>query len=51
MDESITGHVSTHCNLADLALQPRGSRNKVLPGGQKRDGFIGLILYDLTAYD
>jgi hypothetical protein len=44
MGESITGHVSTHCNPADIAT-------KSLPGGQKRDGLIGLVLYDLTDYD
>jgi hypothetical protein len=44
MEESITGHVSTHNNPADIAT-------KVLPGGQKRNGLIGLVLYDLTDYD
>jgi hypothetical protein len=44
MNESITGHVSTHANPADVAT-------KVLSGGQKRDGLIGLVLYDLTDYD
>jgi hypothetical protein len=44
MGESITGHVSTHNNPADIAT-------KVLPGGQKRNGLIGLVLYDLTDYE
>ncbi len=44
MNESITGHVSTHANPADVAT-------KVLSGGQKRDGLIGLVLYDLTDND
>jgi len=44
MGESITGHISTHVNPADICT-------KVLPGGQKRDGLVGLVLYDLTDYD
>ena len=44
MGESITGHVSTHKNPADIAT-------KVLPGGQKRDGLVGMLLYDLTDHD
>ncbi len=44
MGESITGHVSTHANPADIAT-------KVLPGGQKRNHLISLILYDLTDHD
>ena len=41
MNECRTGHVSTHHNPADICT-------KVLPGGQKRDGLIGMVLYDLT---
>jgi hypothetical protein len=41
MGECLTGHVSSVDNPADLAT-------KVLPGGQKRDGLIGQVIYDLT---
>ena len=41
MGECLTTHVSTHLNLADIGT-------KVLPGGQKRDGLISMVLYDLT---
>jgi hypothetical protein len=41
MGESLTGHVSTHENPADIAT-------KVLPGGQKRDHLTGLVLYDIV---
>ncbi|KAI2504635.1 Reverse transcriptase (RNA-dependent DNA polymerase) [Fragilaria crotonensis] len=41
MGECLTGHVSTHDNPADLCT-------KIIPGGQKRDHLVGLILYDLT---
>ena len=44
MGESLTTHISTHENPADIAT-------KVLSGGQKRNGLIGLVLYDLTDYD
>lgn len=40
MGECLVGHISTHENLADIAT-------KVLPGGQKRDHLIGLVLYDI----
>ena len=41
MGECLTGHISTHDNPADICT-------KIMPGGQKRDHLIGLILYDLT---
>lgn len=41
MGESLTGHVSTDMNPADICT-------KVLSGGQKRDHLIGLVLYDIT---
>ena len=41
MGECFTGHVSTHENPADICT-------KIIPGGQKRDHLVGLILYDLT---
>ena len=41
MGECLIGHVSTHENPADIAT-------KVLPGGQKRDHLIGLVLYDIV---
>ncbi len=41
MGESLTGHVSTHNNPADIAT-------KVIPGGMKRDHLVGLVLYDIT---
>ena len=41
MGESKIGHIPSVDNPADLCT-------KVLPGGQKRDGLIGLVLYDLT---
>ena len=43
MGECLTGHIPTNMNPADLCT-------KVLPGGQKRDHLIGLVLYDLTDY-
>lgn len=41
MGECLTGHVPTHENPADICT-------KIIPGGQKRDHLIGLILYDLA---
>ena len=40
MGESLTTHISTHLNPADLAT-------KVLPGGIKRDRTIDLVLFTL----
>ena len=44
MGECMTGHVSTHLNPADIGT-------KVLPGGQKRNNLIGMVLYDFADYD
>ena len=44
MGESLTAHISTHDNPADLCT-------KVLPGGQKRDHITGLVLYDLKDHE
>ena len=44
MGESLTGHVPTGKNPADLAT-------KVLPGGQKRNGLVGMVLWDINDYD
>ena len=41
MGECITAHVSTHDHPADICT-------KIMPGGQKRDHLVGLILYDIT---
>ena len=41
MGECLTGHVSTHDNPADICT-------KLIPGGQKRDHLVGLILYDIV---
>ena len=43
MGESLTAHVSTHHNPADICT-------KVLPGGQKRDFITSLVLYNLTDF-
>ena len=40
MGEYLTTHVSTNLNPADIGI-------KVLPGGQKREGLISMVLYDL----
>ena len=40
MDESRTTHISTHDNPADICT-------KVVPGGQKRNHLLSLIMYDL----
>jgi hypothetical protein len=39
MGECLTGHVSTHDNPANLCT-------KVIPGGQKRDHLVGLLLHN-----
>jgi len=41
MGESLTGHISTHDNPADICT-------KIVGGGQKRDHLVGLLLYDIT---
>ena len=41
MGECLTGHIPTHLNPADLCA-------KVLPGGQKRNSLINLVLHDLS---
>ena len=41
MGKSLTLYVSTHDNIADLAM-------KIISGGQKRDYLVGSILYDLA---
>jgi hypothetical protein len=40
MGESLTGHISTHNNPADICT-------KLIPGGMKRDHLVGLVLYDI----
>jgi hypothetical protein len=42
MGESLTAHIPTAVNPADLCT-------KVLSGGQKRDGIVGLVLLDIGA--
>ena len=44
MGESITAHIPTECNPANLAT-------KVMPGGQKRTGCISLVLWWLDDED
>jgi hypothetical protein len=41
MGESITGHVKTNDNVADIATKVHG-------GGQKRDHLVGMILHDIV---
>jgi hypothetical protein len=41
MGECLVGHVSTNDNPADICT-------KIIPGGQKRDHLVGLILYIYT---
>ena len=41
MGECLTTHFSTHINPADIG-------KKLLPGGQKLDGLIIMVFYDLT---
>ena len=40
MGESLTGHVLTAENPADLAT-------KIIPGGQKREHLVSKLLYDI----
>ena len=40
MGESLTGHVLTAENPADLAT-------KLIPGGQKREHLVSKLLYDI----
>ena len=44
MGEIITAHLPTELNPADLAT-------KVMAGGQKRNGCISLVLWELGDYD
>jgi hypothetical protein len=39
--ECLVGHVPTNDNPADICT-------KIIPGGQKRDHLVGLILYDIV---
>ena len=41
MGESLTGHIPTAENCADLAA-------KIIPGGQKRDHLVGKLLFDIV---
>jgi hypothetical protein len=41
MGECLVGHVPTNDNPADICT-------KIIPGGQKRDHLVGLILYDIV---
>ena len=41
MGESLTGHIPTAENCADLAT-------KIIPGGQKRDHLVGKLLFDIV---
>jgi hypothetical protein len=41
MGECLVGHVLTNDNPADICTN-------VIPGGQKRDHLVGLILYDIV---
>ena len=43
MGECLVGHFSTHDNPADICT-------KIIPGGQKRDHLVGLILHDIVAH-
>ena len=40
MGESLVGHVPSESNPADLAT-------KIIPGGQKRSGLVGMLLHDI----
>jgi hypothetical protein len=44
MGECLIGHVPTHDNPADICT-------KIIPGGQKRDHLVGLILYDIADHN
>jgi hypothetical protein len=41
MGECLTGHISTHNNPANICT-------KIIPGGQKRDHLVGLLLYNIS---
>ena len=41
MGESLTGHIPTSENCADLATN-------IIPGGQKRDHLVGKLLFDIV---
>ena len=41
MGKSLTGHIPTAENCADLAT-------KIIPGGQKRDHLVGKLLFDIV---
>ena len=41
MGESLTGHIPTAENCADLAT-------KIIPGEQKRDHLVGKLLFDIV---
>ena len=41
MGESLTGHIPTAENCAELAT-------KIIPGGQKRDHLLGKLLFDIV---
>ena len=43
MGESLTTHVPTADNPADLAT-------KLIPGGQKRNQLVGMLLHDITEH-
>jgi hypothetical protein len=44
MNESRTGHIASEHNLGDLAT-------KIIPGGAKRNGLIGLVMHDIVEGD
>lgn len=44
MGESLTGHVRSENNPADIAT-------KVMPGGKKRDHCVGLSMFDIADYE
>ncbi len=41
MNEHMTSHISSNNNCSDLAT-------KVVPGGAKRDRFVGMLLHDIV---
>jgi hypothetical protein len=41
MNKCLAGHVSTHDNLADLCT-------KIVPGGQKQNHLVSLVLHDIA---
>ena len=44
MGETLTGHIPTESNPADLAT-------KTIPGGQKRNHLVGKLLHDICDYE